>query len=446
MQRLVDEAVERCGDDRHPRQQRRPLRVARDAAVRADPARGVAPGDGRQRRLDVPHVPRGRAGDARGRRRQDRQHLVRARRFAACPFLLHYVTSKGAIVALTRALAKELGKDNVLVNCVAPGFTMSAGVEAHPEVVEKLRDVSVAARTLQRDQVPGGRRRRGRLPLRPRLGLRHRPDDRDRRRPELPLILAARPTIPTASRPARATTSSTTSTRDEAHVRRRRASTGRALVWELTERPAGDWLAALRPRRLPARRRRVPAHPSRARGCACCSRAASGSTRRGRRTSTARSSGGTRPAPTRSSRPRPRREETAFVRVLVLPARVGGQADDHATSIPPTRRSRSSSARASTSSTACERAHGGKLLVDQLVVHGTELAFCVPGESYLALLDGLYDAPIRLITCRHEAARRTWPRPTASSPAVPASASSRAGRARRTRRSACTPRSRTRRR
>ena len=46
---------------------------------------------------------------------------------------------------------------------------------------------------------------------------------------------------------------------------------------------------------------------------------------------------------------------------------------------------------------------GGKLLVDQLVVHGTDTAFCVPGESYLELLDGLYDAPIRLITCRHEA-------------------------------------------
>ena len=74
--------------------------------------------------------------------------------FRGVPFLLHYVTSKGAIVTLTRALAKELGKDNVLVNCVAPGFTMSAGVEAHPEVIEKLRDVSVAARTLQRDQVP----------------------------------------------------------------------------------------------------------------------------------------------------------------------------------------------------------------------------------------------------------------------------------------------------
>jgi NAD(P)-dependent dehydrogenase (short-subunit alcohol dehydrogenase family) len=74
--------------------------------------------------------------------------------FRGVPFLLHYVTSKGAIVAFTRALAKELGKDKVLVNCVAPGFTMSAGVQAHPEVIEKLRDVSVAARTLQRDQVP----------------------------------------------------------------------------------------------------------------------------------------------------------------------------------------------------------------------------------------------------------------------------------------------------
>src|SRR6185436_15378814 len=74
--------------------------------------------------------------------------------FRGVPFLLHYVTSKGAIVALTRALARELGKDNIHVNCVAPGFTMSAGVEANPEVVEKLRDVSIAARTIQRDQLP----------------------------------------------------------------------------------------------------------------------------------------------------------------------------------------------------------------------------------------------------------------------------------------------------
>jgi NAD(P)-dependent dehydrogenase (short-subunit alcohol dehydrogenase family) len=74
--------------------------------------------------------------------------------FRGVPFLLHYVTSKGAIVALTRALAKELGRDGIHVNCVAPGFTMSDGVQAHPEVVDALRDVSVAARTIQRDQVP----------------------------------------------------------------------------------------------------------------------------------------------------------------------------------------------------------------------------------------------------------------------------------------------------
>ena len=74
--------------------------------------------------------------------------------FRGVPFLLHYVTSKGAIVAFTRALAKELGKDGIHVNCVAPGFTISAGVEQHPEVIEALRDVSVSARTLQRDQLP----------------------------------------------------------------------------------------------------------------------------------------------------------------------------------------------------------------------------------------------------------------------------------------------------
>ena len=74
--------------------------------------------------------------------------------FRGVPFLLHYVTSKGAIVALTRALAKELGKDSIHVNCVAPGFMMSDGVKSHPKVIEQLRDVSVASRTLQRDQVP----------------------------------------------------------------------------------------------------------------------------------------------------------------------------------------------------------------------------------------------------------------------------------------------------
>ncbi|HUG64496.1 MAG TPA: thiamine pyrophosphate-binding protein [Gaiellaceae bacterium] len=45
---------------------------------------------------------------------------------------------------------------------------------------------------------------------------------------------------------------------------------------------------------------------------------------------------------------------------------------------------------------------GGRILVDQLELNSAELAFCVPGESYLPVLDALYDSPIRLVTCRHE--------------------------------------------
>jgi acetolactate synthase I/II/III large subunit len=46
---------------------------------------------------------------------------------------------------------------------------------------------------------------------------------------------------------------------------------------------------------------------------------------------------------------------------------------------------------------------GARILVDQLVVHGVDTAFCIPGESYLAVLDALRDAPIRLVVARHEA-------------------------------------------
>ncbi|MGZ9809483.1 thiamine pyrophosphate-dependent enzyme [Pseudoroseicyclus sp. H15] len=46
--------------------------------------------------------------------------------------------------------------------------------------------------------------------------------------------------------------------------------------------------------------------------------------------------------------------------------------------------------------------HGGQILVDQLVRLGARRAFCVPGESYLAVLDAFHDAPIELITARHE--------------------------------------------
>ena len=46
---------------------------------------------------------------------------------------------------------------------------------------------------------------------------------------------------------------------------------------------------------------------------------------------------------------------------------------------------------------------GGQVLIDALKIHGVDTAFCVPGESYLAALDALHDAPeIKLIVCRQE--------------------------------------------
>jgi acetolactate synthase-1/2/3 large subunit len=45
---------------------------------------------------------------------------------------------------------------------------------------------------------------------------------------------------------------------------------------------------------------------------------------------------------------------------------------------------------------------GGEILIDQLVVHGVQHVFCVPGESYLAALDAFYDRPIKLTVCRQE--------------------------------------------
>ncbi len=48
---------------------------------------------------------------------------------------------------------------------------------------------------------------------------------------------------------------------------------------------------------------------------------------------------------------------------------------------------------------------GGRAIVDVLLANDVDTVYCVPGESYIAVLDALYDAPsIRVIACRHEAA------------------------------------------
>lgn len=70
------------------------------------------------------------------------------------PNLLHYVTSKGAIQAMTRSLARELGPEGIRVNCIAPGFTLSEGVNANEQFTGQFKGMVAAQRAIARDQQP----------------------------------------------------------------------------------------------------------------------------------------------------------------------------------------------------------------------------------------------------------------------------------------------------
>lgn len=69
------------------------------------------------------------------------------------PNLLHYDASKGAVVAMTKAMAAELGEKNIRVNAVAPGLTMSENVQARSGIEDRNKLV-VAGRALGRTQEP----------------------------------------------------------------------------------------------------------------------------------------------------------------------------------------------------------------------------------------------------------------------------------------------------
>jgi NAD(P)-dependent dehydrogenase (short-subunit alcohol dehydrogenase family) len=74
--------------------------------------------------------------------------------FKGAPFLLHYVASKGAVMSMTRSLARELGTDDITVNAVSPGYTLSEGNLSNADFLAAHRDAAIGGRVLKRDAYP----------------------------------------------------------------------------------------------------------------------------------------------------------------------------------------------------------------------------------------------------------------------------------------------------
>jgi len=66
----------------------------------------------------------------------------------------HYVASKGAIISLTRAAARELGADGIRVNALAPGLTMSEAMKSNPSWSDDVIANNIATRALKREAMP----------------------------------------------------------------------------------------------------------------------------------------------------------------------------------------------------------------------------------------------------------------------------------------------------
>ncbi|MBJ9953329.1 MULTISPECIES: SDR family oxidoreductase [unclassified Acinetobacter] len=67
------------------------------------------------------------------------------------PNLMAYVASKGALIAMTRSMARELGQFNICINTLSPGLTL---VEATEYVPQERHDLYINGRAIQRQQLP----------------------------------------------------------------------------------------------------------------------------------------------------------------------------------------------------------------------------------------------------------------------------------------------------
>lgn len=68
--------------------------------------------------------------------------------------MAHYVTSKGAVITLTRVLARELGSWNITSNAIAPGLTLSDQILKNAAHVEQFSELTRKSRSIPRDAHP----------------------------------------------------------------------------------------------------------------------------------------------------------------------------------------------------------------------------------------------------------------------------------------------------
>ena len=73
--------------------------------------------------------------------------------YYGAPGLGAYVASKGGVIALTRTASRELAENNIWVNCIVPGLTISEGVDNHPDL-HAGRAPTIAMRAIKRDMLP----------------------------------------------------------------------------------------------------------------------------------------------------------------------------------------------------------------------------------------------------------------------------------------------------